>query len=67
MHGVALNVNVDLAGFTVINPCGFTDKGVTSMSAELGQSLDFREVKKLFSDIFLRLVFSFKKGFYLFE
>ncbi len=67
MHGVALNVNVDLSGFTVINPCGFTDKGVTSMSAELGQSLDFREVKKLFSDIFLRLVFSFKKGFYLFE
>lgn len=36
MHGLALNVNTDLSWFSAINPCGFTDKGVTSLSCELG-------------------------------
>ena len=35
MHGFALNVNTDLSYFSHINPCGFTDKGVTSLSKEL--------------------------------
>ncbi|MBI9066852.1 MAG: lipoyl(octanoyl) transferase LipB [Salinivirgaceae bacterium] len=46
MHGFALNVNTNLNYFTYINPCGFTDKGVTSMEKELGKKLDFEEVKK---------------------
>lgn len=35
MHGLALNVNTDLSWFSAINPCGFTDKGVTSLWREL--------------------------------
>lgn len=46
MHGFALNVNTNLNYFTYINPCGFTDKGVTSMEKELGKKLDFEEVKE---------------------
>lgn len=45
MHGFALNVNTNLNYFTYINPCGFTDKGVTSMEKELGHPLNFEEVK----------------------
>ena len=35
MHGFALNVNMDLNYFNFIHPCGFTDKGVTSIAQEL--------------------------------
>jgi lipoyl(octanoyl) transferase len=44
MHGFALNVNTDLSYFGHINPCGFTDKTVTSMAKELGNEVDFNEV-----------------------
>ena len=47
MHGLALNVSTDLKWFTMINPCGFTDKGVTSISKEVGKDVDFEEVKQL--------------------
>jgi lipoyl(octanoyl) transferase len=47
MHGFALNVNTNLNYFTYINPCGFTDKGVTSMQKELGKTIDFEEVKQI--------------------
>ncbi len=46
MHGFALNVNTDLNYFNYINPCGFVDKGVTSIEKELGHKVDFEEVKK---------------------
>lgn len=46
MHGFALNVNTDLKYFSYINPCGFVDKGVTSMQKELGKAPNFEEVKK---------------------
>lgn len=35
MHGLALNVSTDLTWFSAINPCGFTDKGVTTLYREL--------------------------------
>lgn len=38
MHGLALNVNTDLSWFSAINPCGFTDKGVTTLYSELGDA-----------------------------
>lgn len=46
MHGFALNVNTDLSYFSHINPCGFTDKGVTSLQKEKGMPVDLEEVRK---------------------
>ncbi len=48
MHGLALNVNTDLDYFTYINPCGFTDRGVTSIEALTGGRVDMDTVKKRF-------------------
>ena len=45
MHGFALNANTDLKYFTHINPCGFVDKGVTSIEKELGHEVDMELVK----------------------
>lgn len=45
MHGLALNVNTDLRYFSYINPCGFIDKGVTSLMAELGHEVPLEEVE----------------------
>ncbi|MDR3327383.1 MAG: lipoyl(octanoyl) transferase LipB [Prevotellaceae bacterium] len=46
MHGFALNVNTDLSYFNRINPCGFTNRGVTSMQKELGRVIDQEIVKQ---------------------
>lgn len=56
MHGFALNVNTDLDYFRLINPCGFVDKGVTSMAKELGKEIKTEEVKN-------RLIHHFKELF----
>jgi len=44
MHGFAFNVNTDLQFFNYINPCGFTDKSVTSLQKELGMEMNFEAV-----------------------
>jgi len=45
MHGFALNVNTDLDYFRLINPCGFIDKGVTSVKQELESQVDVSKLK----------------------
>lgn len=47
MHGFALNVNTDLSYFNYIHPCGFIDKGVTSLEKELGHKVSMEEVKQV--------------------
>jgi lipoyl(octanoyl) transferase len=47
MHGFAFNVNTDLGYFNYINPCGFTDKGVTSLEKEMGKKQDFAAIKEI--------------------
>ena len=56
MHGLALNVCTDLRYFSYINPCGFVDKGVTSLSQELHREVTVQEVKQLLGDFLVGLL-----------
>lgn len=53
MHGFALNINTNMEYFNYINPCGFVDKGVTSVEKELGHTVDIEQFKQVLrSNIF---------------
>ena len=56
MHGLALNVNTDLRYFSYIHPCGFIDKGVTSLASELGKEISLCEVKQRLQEELVRLL-----------
>lgn len=56
MHGLALNVNTDLKYFDYINPCGFTNKGVTSIEKETGAQVPMEEVRRILTDELLKLL-----------
>ena len=47
MHGLALNVSTDLGWFSRINPCGFTDRGATSITAECRSEIRMERVREL--------------------
>ncbi len=56
MHGLALNVNTDMNGFRLINPCGFIDKGVTSMATELHKDVDINRIRETLGKHFKKLL-----------
>jgi lipoyl(octanoyl) transferase len=46
-HGIAINVNPDLAGFNNIVPCGIKEFGVTSMAEILGKNFDAKKIDEV--------------------
>lgn len=62
MHGLAFNINTNLDYFGYINPCGFMDKGVTSLQQEIGRQFDMSVVKNDLKKLFIsEFDFNYKK------
>ncbi len=55
MHGFALNVATDLRYFTHINPCGFTDRGATSIERRSVARFRWRRSNDASSKIYARI------------
>ncbi|MCI4365660.1 MAG: lipoyl(octanoyl) transferase LipB [Thermoplasmata archaeon] len=51
-HGVALNVDLDLAPFERFHPCGFEEPVMTSLAREAGREVRVADVKPLLAEAF---------------
>jgi lipoate-protein ligase B len=58
MHGIALNVSNDLSYDSLINPCGLTDRGLTSLSKETGRAVSIAEARDALMDAFDHVILS---------
>ena len=56
MHGLAFNITNNLDLFSEIIPCGLSGKGVTSLTAELGELINLPLVVPLFLKELIRLL-----------
>lgn len=58
MHGIAFNVSTPPEAYSIINPCGFTDKGVTNLQIESAQTISMEQAKsdliEAFAEVFNR-------------
>lgn len=52
-HGFSLNVNLDLAPFNLINPCGVSQMLITSLHQILGHEIPMAEIKKKLHEIMM--------------
>lgn len=52
MHGIAINLDMDLTPFALINPCGFAGMAMTSVAQESGQPVDIGDAATRYQAIF---------------
>jgi lipoate-protein ligase B len=52
-HGFSLNVNLDLAPFNLINPCGVSQMLITSLHQILGHEIPMAEIKEKLHEIMM--------------
>lgn len=62
MHGFAFNICTDLSYFENMIPCGIADKGVTSLSKEVGKNISVEEVSPQLLKIFKNKFAKIKKA-----
>ncbi|MPZ53487.1 MAG: lipoyl synthase [Acidimicrobiia bacterium] len=55
MHGFGLNVNTDLSWFEAMNPCGITDRTVTSISELVGREVKLQEAVEAVTPAFTKV------------
>jgi len=53
-HGLALNIEMDLAPFQMINPCGYVGLAVTQLAELLPQKPDWLAIEKKLLDILVK-------------
>ncbi len=61
MHGFALNLQPDMRFFEMMNPCGITDRAVTTVSDLVGRKVSLEEAVGLLTPHF-REVFGYEGG-----